>query len=117
MMPACRRDPPSGPTSRALSTTLGRAFFDDPVMSWMLPDAELRRRKLHRLFESLTRHHHLARGGVEVAPDGSGIGRRRAVGSARPVAPDPRLEELRAPPSLLWSFGASLRRGLASSTR
>jgi GNAT superfamily N-acetyltransferase len=50
-----------------MSVTLGRAFFDDPVMCWMLPDADVRRRKLHRLFASLTRHHHLARGGVEVA--------------------------------------------------
>ncbi|MDT5110990.1 MAG: hypothetical protein QOE20_2880, partial [Mycobacterium sp.] len=36
-----------------LSRTLGKAFFDDPVMMWMLPDADLRRRKLHHLFASL----------------------------------------------------------------
>jgi GNAT superfamily N-acetyltransferase len=95
----------------ALSKTLGRAFFEDPVMRWMLPDAELRRRKLHKLFEALTRHHHLARGGVEVAPDGSGIG-----GAALWDPPggwrQTRLEELRATPSLLMAFGTSLRRGL-----
>ena len=80
-------------------------------MRWMLPDAELRRRKLHKLFEALTRHHHLARGGVEVAPDGSGIG-----GAALWDPPggwrQTRLEELRATPSLLMAFGTSLRRGL-----
>ena len=66
----------------ALSITLGKAFYDDPVMSWMLPDADLRRRKLHRLFAALTRHHHLARGGVEVAAVGRRHRRGGAVGSA-----------------------------------
>ncbi|MGH3643246.1 MAG: GNAT family N-acetyltransferase [Mycobacterium sp.] len=97
---------------RALSKTLGRAFFDDPVMCWMLPDADARRRKLHKLFEALTRHHHLARGGVEVAPDdGGGIG-----GAALWDPPgqwrQTRGEELRAMPGLLVAFGRSLRRGL-----
>jgi ribosomal protein S18 acetylase RimI-like enzyme len=94
----------------ALSRTLGRAFFDDPVMCWMLPDAEVRRRKLHRLFAALTRHHHLSRGGVEVARDGTGIG-----GAALWDPPDgwqtTRAEELRAMPSLLLAFGTSLRKG------
>lgn len=97
---------------RALSKTLGRAFFDDPVMCWMLPDADARRRKLHKLFAALTRHHHLARGGVEVAPDdGGGIG-----GAALWDPPgqwrQTRGEELRAMPGLLVAFGRSLRRGL-----
>ncbi|GLP74739.1 N-acetyltransferase [Mycobacterium antarcticum] len=96
----------------AMSTTLGRAFFDDPVMCWMLPDAERRRRKLHELFAALTRYHHLARGGVEVVPDGSG-----GIGGAALWDPpgewrQTRLEELRAMPRLLWAFGRSLQRGL-----
>jgi ribosomal protein S18 acetylase RimI-like enzyme len=95
----------------ALSVTLGRAFFDDPVMCWMLPDADLRRRKLHRLFAALTRYHHLSRGGVEVAPDGDGI-----AGAALWDPPrqweHTRGEELRAMPTLLLAFGTSLRRGL-----
>jgi GNAT superfamily N-acetyltransferase len=57
-----------------LSRTLGRAFYDDPVMIWLLPDEKARAAHLHRLFATLTRHHHLARGGVEVACDGPGIG-------------------------------------------
>jgi GNAT superfamily N-acetyltransferase len=97
---------------KALSVTLGRAFFDDPVMCWMLPDANLRRRKLHRLFAALTRHHHLARGGVEVAPDQEGIG-----GAALWDPPGQwrttRAEELRAMPGLFLAFGRSLQRGLA----
>ena len=102
--PATRADVP------ALSTTLGRAFFDDPVMSWMLPDARVRRRRLHRLFESLTRHHHLARGGVEVATADHGIG-AAALWDPPGQWRQTRAEELRALPSLLWSFGLSLRRG------
>jgi len=43
---ATRRDVP------AMSRTLGRAFYDDPVMMWMLPDADVRKRKLHKLFAS-----------------------------------------------------------------
>jgi GNAT superfamily N-acetyltransferase len=95
----------------ALSTALGRAFFDDPVMCWMLPDAELRRRKLHRLFAAITRHHHLSRGGVEVAVDGDGVG-GAALWDPPGQWQTTRAEELRAMPRLLLAFGTSLRRGL-----
>src|ERR1700756_517467 len=59
---------------RELSRTLARAFYDDPVMIWLLPDEKRRAGQLCRLFATMTRHHHLARGGVEVACDGPGIG-------------------------------------------
>ena len=103
--PATRADVP------ALSVALGRAFFDDPVMRWMLPDADLRRRKLHRLFAAMTRYHHLSRGGVEVAPDGDGIG-GAALWDPPGQWQTSRIDELRAMPTLLLAFGASLRRGL-----
>jgi GNAT superfamily N-acetyltransferase len=104
------------PATRAdvgdLSKTLGRAFFDDPVMCWMLPDAEARRRKLSKLFASMTRHHHLANGGVEVVSDGAG-----RIGGAAVWAPPgawraTRAQELRAMPGLIWAFGRSIQRGL-----
>lgn len=57
-----------------LSSTLARAFYDDPVMMWLLPRQQARTAKLRRLFATMTRHHHLARGGVEVACDGAAIG-------------------------------------------
>jgi ribosomal protein S18 acetylase RimI-like enzyme len=95
----------------ALSAALGRAFFDDPVMRWMLPDSALRRRKLHRLFAAMTRYHHLSRGGVEVAPDGDGIG-GAALWDPPGQWKTSRIDELRAMPTLLLTFGASLRRGL-----
>ena len=59
---------------RELSRTLARAFYDDPVTAWLLPDEKARTARLRRLFATMTRHHHLARGGVEVASDGPGIG-------------------------------------------
>ena len=98
---------------KALSVTLGRAFFDDPVMRWMLPDADLRRRKLHRLFAAMTRHHYLARGGTEVAAahataiggaalwDPPGDGRPRVRGTADDARPVP-------------GFRSSLQRGVAA---
>ncbi len=94
----------------ALSRTLGRAFFDDPVMRWMLPDDDVRRRKLHRLFAALTRHHHLAGGGVEIATGGADIGGAALwdpPGSWRQTG----LQELRAMPSLVLAFGFSISRG------
>lgn len=103
--PAVRAD------TAALSQALGRAFFDDPVMAWLLPDAQARRRKLHKLFAALTRHHHLARGGVEVASVGT------TIAAAALWDPPGRwqhstAEELRAAPSMLATFGTALRRGL-----
>ena len=53
---------------------MARAFYDDPVMSWLLPGASARLGQLTLLFATMTRHHHLAGGGVEVARDGPGIG-------------------------------------------
>src|SRR5947209_19492963 len=40
----------------------------------MLPDDKARPAQLVRLFATMTRRHHLAGGGVEVACDGPGIG-------------------------------------------
>lgn len=57
-----------------LSAILGRAFYDDPLMTWMLPDDDTRAARLPRMFATLARHHHLAGGGVEVACDGPTMG-------------------------------------------
>ncbi|HEX7321646.1 MAG TPA: GNAT family N-acetyltransferase [Mycobacterium sp.] len=58
----------------ALSQTLGRAFYDDPVWTWMLPDDKSRVARMAAYFAASTRHHHLAGGGVEVACDGPVVG-------------------------------------------
>jgi ribosomal protein S18 acetylase RimI-like enzyme len=66
--PARRSDVP------ALAQTLGRAFQDDPVMSWLLPDADRRAAALPVFFGAVGRHHFLAGGGAEVTTGGSGVG-------------------------------------------
>ncbi len=53
---------------------MARAFYDDPVMAWILPHDNARTAQLNRLFATIVRHQHLAGGGVEVACDGPGIG-------------------------------------------
>jgi GNAT superfamily N-acetyltransferase len=104
--PASRTDVP------ALSVTLGKAFYDDPVMAWLLPDDDVRKRKLHKLFASITRYHHLSRGGVELALHGAGIG-AAALWDPPGEWKQARGEELRAMPGLLLAFGTALTRGLA----
>jgi ribosomal protein S18 acetylase RimI-like enzyme len=59
--PAIRADVPE------LADVLGRAFFDDPPFVWVLPDDDVRRRKLAGLFKLLVTTIHLPRGGCEVA--------------------------------------------------
>ncbi len=57
-----------------LARVLGRAFQDDPVMSWLQPDAARRAATLTGFFAAVTRYHYLSGGGVEVAESESGIG-------------------------------------------
>jgi GNAT superfamily N-acetyltransferase len=93
-----------------LSHALGRAFFDDPVSIWIMPDEQVRARHLRKFFAIVTRHHHLAGGGVEVATDGSTIGAAalwdppgRWKQSAR--------EQLMMMPSFAFGFGPRLTMG------
>jgi ribosomal protein S18 acetylase RimI-like enzyme len=88
---------------RALSRTLGRAFYDDPIMMWTLPDSGQRATGLPRLFAMMTRCHFLAGGGVEIATNGS------AVGAATLWDPPgrwkhTRLEELLMMPAFIWAY-------------
>jgi len=70
--PARRSDVP------ALARALGRAFYDDPVMTWLQPDAGRRSAALPGFFAALARHHFLAGAGAgagaDVAVAESGIG-------------------------------------------
>src|ERR1700743_1016125 len=43
-----------------LSHALGRAFFDDPVSIWIMPDDKARAARQRKFFAALARHHHLA---------------------------------------------------------
>lgn len=95
---------------RALSRTLARAFYDDPVLMWILPDATTRMAHLRRVFATLTRHHHLARGGVEVGYEGAGIG-AAALWDPPNQWQHSRWEQLVQLPRLLQVFGfRSVRR-------
>ncbi|MBV8182258.1 MAG: GNAT family N-acetyltransferase [Mycobacterium sp.] len=93
-----------------LSHALGRAFYDDPVSIWIMPDDKTRAAHLRKFFAAITRHHHLAGGGAEVASDGSTIGAAalwdppgRWKQSAR--------EQLMMLPSFLLGFGFRMRTG------
>jgi hypothetical protein len=39
---------------RELSVVLAHAFYDDPVMTWMVPDAAAREKALRRAFVTMT---------------------------------------------------------------
>jgi ribosomal protein S18 acetylase RimI-like enzyme len=93
-----------------LSHALGRAFYDDPVSIWIMPDDKTRAAHLRKFFAGITRHHHLAGGGAEVASDGSTIGAAalwdppgRWKQSAR--------EQLMMLPSFLLGFGFRMTTG------
>jgi ribosomal protein S18 acetylase RimI-like enzyme len=90
-----------------LSHALGRAFYDDPVSIWIMPDDKARTAHLSKFFATVARHHHLAGGGVEVARGGPTIGAAalwdppgRWKQSAR--------EQLMMLPSFIFGFGPRL---------
>ncbi|GAA1668646.1 GNAT family N-acetyltransferase [Fodinicola feengrottensis] len=51
----------------AVSAVLTRAFMDDPVMSWMMPDDAERDRRLPLFFQAVIRHEHLRHHTVDAA--------------------------------------------------
>jgi ribosomal protein S18 acetylase RimI-like enzyme len=95
-----------------LSRTLARAFYDDPVMIWLLPDEKARTEQLCRLFTTMTRHHHLGRGGVEVACDGPGVG-AAALWDPPNQWLETRRAQLAMTPTFIRVFGLRSMRGRA----
>jgi hypothetical protein len=90
---------------RALAGVLGRAFYDDPVMMWMVPNNNARAVGLPRAFATMTRHHFLAGGGAEVAT------RDAVIGGATLWDPPgrwkmTRREEWLMKPGFIWAFRA-----------
>jgi ribosomal protein S18 acetylase RimI-like enzyme len=88
---------------REMSRSLGRAFYDDPVMMWMLPNAAQRAKSLPRMFAAMTRHHFLAGGGAEVATNGSGIG-AAALWDPPGRWKQSGRDELLMMPTVIWAF-------------
>lgn len=66
---------------RELSRTMARAFYDDPVMSWLLSNDNARTARLTRLFATIVRHQHLA--GARRASAGRRCGIPRIDGGSR----------------------------------
>ena len=102
------------PDVGSLAQALGRAFAGDPVMSWMLPDDARRSRVLPRLFATMTRHHFLAGGAVEVASIAG------EVGAAALWDPPGRWkqtarEQWQMMPGFALAMGRYLRRGMVVS--
>jgi GNAT superfamily N-acetyltransferase len=56
-----------------LKTVLAEAFYDDPVLGWLMPDAHKRRARLRRFFGIELRHMALPRGKVWTTNDFSGV--------------------------------------------
>ncbi|MEZ0053555.1 ribosomal protein S18 acetylase RimI-like enzyme [Mycobacterium sp. MAA66] len=112
-MPEISTRPATGADVGALSQTLGRAFFDDPVMRWMFPDDDVRQRRLPRLFAALARHQFLARGGVEVAPSASGFG-AATLWDPPGRRPPSFADMIRLGPVMLMALGTAVLRGQAA---
>lgn len=102
------------PDITPLAATLGRAFYDDPVSMWMLPDDAARTAQMTTYFATSTRYHHLAGGGVEIASDSAD------VGAAALWDPPGRWKQsiwtqLLMAPALIRSFGLRVSQGRAVS--
>jgi GNAT superfamily N-acetyltransferase len=87
-----------------MSAMLARAFEDDPVWRWLLPDPSRRAKHLPGFFSVLARHHHLASGGVQAARRDGTIG-AAALWDPPGRWKHTRLEQLRAMPTLLHALG------------
>lgn len=91
----------------ALAGVLGRAFHDDPVMSWLQPDAARRAAALPGFFGAMARHHFLAGAGVEVAVSPSGVAAAALWDPPGRWAQRPR-EQLAMMPAVLRAFRGRL---------
>jgi GNAT superfamily N-acetyltransferase len=91
---------------------MARAFYDDPVMRWLLPDDNARTARLARMFAVMTRRHHLAGGGVEVACDGPGVG-AAALWDPPNRWRQTRREQLAMTPAFIRAFGFRSAKGQA----
>ena len=61
------------PDARAAAAMLARAFDDDPVMMWIIPDEQLRRHRLPALFAVLLRRYYLPHQATELVLTADGV--------------------------------------------
>jgi ribosomal protein S18 acetylase RimI-like enzyme len=91
-----------------IAAALQDAFFDDPVMSWILPEERSRSRRLARLFSALLRGHYLPVGTVWTTPENTGAALWAPPGRA--IIPSTTI--LRHSPEMLHALGRHTRRAL-----
>ncbi|HLX89194.1 MAG TPA: GNAT family N-acetyltransferase [Acidimicrobiales bacterium] len=84
-----------------IATSLADAFFDDPVMAWILSDDRSRRRRLAGLFSTLMKGHYLPLGTVWTTDDHAGAALWAPPGRA--IIPAPTV--LRHLPTLVHALG------------
>ncbi|CAM5668594.1 N-acetyltransferase [Streptomyces avidinii] len=97
----CARPAESG----AIASLLARAFADDPVMTWMIPDAADRERRIARYFRLAQRQQRPRAGGVRVAATGDGRLLAAALWSGPGRWKPSALRELAALPHYARAFG------------
>lgn len=88
---------------RDAARVLAKAFYDDPVTSWMLPGGSARLTALTRAFAPLARHHFLPRAGSEVGVRDGTVGAATLwdpPGQRKPGL----VEQLITAPTMLWAF-------------
>jgi GNAT superfamily N-acetyltransferase len=88
---------------RGLAGVLARAFYEDPVMTWMVPSDSARAKVNFRIFATLARHHFVPRGGSAVASRDGIIG-GAALWDPPGQRKSSRVEELRMMPGLMWAM-------------
>ncbi len=105
-------------STKAIATTLARAFQDDPALAWIIPDPERRRKVLPRFFAIMAQQSFRHGEVLGSAPE---TGEGAATGTAHHAAAlwyppgevrDGALQSLQDNLRLLGVFGASLPRGL-----
>lgn len=88
---------------RSVANVLAKAFYDDPVMNYLLPDDTARAKVLPPMFSTLIRNHFIARGGSELASRGGLVG-GATLWDPPGQRKSTRWEELRMMPTLVWHF-------------
>jgi len=93
---------------KSIADALADAFFDDPVMTWILHDADDRHRPLTGLFATLLRMHYQPLGTVWTTPDFDGA----ALWAPPGRATVPSMTILRYIPQILGALGRHSVRAL-----
>jgi GNAT superfamily N-acetyltransferase len=88
----------------AVAGSLAAAFFDDPVMQWLIPDDRARTSRLARLFRTFLRHHYIELGSVWTTSDRSAAALWAPPGRA--IVPPARIALQM--PSVVRTFGRNV---------